>query len=118
MAVKLPDGPASARWSKLLSWGATRVLTVEYRQYFGCTRSISGFCTADTLYTPSISGFNTADTPVLAVLVLLILPVLAVFRLSALLILPVLVAVRPSVLLILPVLAVRNVLDTPSILEV
>ena len=113
------DGPTSARWSKLLSWGAAGVL--EYRQYFGNiysagTRSISGFCSADTLYSkrPSISGFDTADTPVLAVLLLLILPVLAVFRPSVLLILPVLSVFRPSVLLILPVLAVRNVLDTPS----
>ena len=70
------DGPTSARWSKLLSWGAAGVL--EYRQYFGNiysagTRSISGFCSADTLYSkrPSISGFDTADTPVLAVLLLL-----------------------------------------------
>ena len=30
--------------------------------------SISGFCTADTIYIPSISGFDTADNPVLAVL--------------------------------------------------
>ena len=64
------------------------------------------------LSTPSISGFDTADTPVLAVLLLLILAVLL------LLILPVLAVFRPSVLLILPLLAVRNVLDTPSILEV
>ena len=63
------------------------------------------------LYTPSISGFDAADTPVLAVLLLLILPALAVFRPSVLLILPVLAVFRPSVLLILPVLAVRNVLD-------
>ena len=63
---------------------------------------------------PRISGFDTADTPVLAVLLLLILPVLAVFRPSVLLILPVLAVFRPSVLLILPVLAVRNVLETPE----
>ena len=68
---------------------------------------------------PRISGFDTADTPVLAVLLLLILPVLAVFRPSVLLILPVLAVFRPSVLLILPLLAVRNVLHTPEyILEV
>ena len=73
--------------------------------------------TADTLPT-SISGFDTADTPILAVLLPLILPVLAVFRPSVLLILPASAVFRPSVLLILPVLAVRNVLDTPSILEV
>ena len=53
---------------------------------------------------PRISGFDTADTPVLAVLLLLILPVLAVFR--------------SSVLLMPPVLAARNVLDTPSTLEI
>ena len=66
------------------------------------------FCTADTLYTPSISGFDAADTPalVLVVLLLLILPVLSVFR--------------PCALLKPPALAVRNVLDvdTPSILQV
>ena len=66
------------------------------------------------LYTPSISGFDTADTPVLAVLLLLILPVVAVFRPSVLLILPVLAVFRPSVLLMLPVHPVLNVLDTPK----
>ena len=86
--------------------------------YTASTCSISGFGTADALYTPSISGFDTVDTPVFAVLLLLILPLLAVFRPSVLLILPASAVFRPSVLLILPVLAVRNVLDTPSILEV
>ena len=111
------DGPTSARWSKLPSWGATGVLRVP-AIYTASTRSISGFRTADTLYTPSISGFDTADTPVLAALLLPILPVLAVLRRSVLLILPALAIFRPSVVLILPVLAEQNVLDTLSILEV
>ena len=81
----------------------------EQLEYFRSTGSISGVYTAILAVFrvsvlrilcifPSISGFDTADTPVLAVLLLLILPVMALFR--------------PSVLLILPVLAVRNVLDT------
>ena len=66
---------------------------VEYRQNCGsiyCEYSqyIPGFCTADTLYSPSISGFDTAVTPVHAVLLLLILPVLAVFGPSYFRILP------------------------------
>ena len=83
----------------------------EQLEYFRSTGSISGVYTAILAVFrvsvlrilcifPSISGFDTADTPVLAVLLLLILPVMALFR--------------PSVLLILPVLAVRNVLDTPE----
>ena len=108
------DGPTGARWSKLLSWGATGVLkstdTIS-GVYTASTRSISGFSTADTIYS-RISGFDTAHNPVLAVLLLLILPVLAVFRPSVLMILPVLAVFRPPVLLILPVLAVRKVLDT------
>ena len=67
---------------------------------------------------PKYFGFDSADTPALGVLLLLLLPVLAVSRPSVLLILTVLTVFGPSVLLILPVLAVRNVLDTPSILEV
>ena len=117
------DGPTSARWSKLLSWGATGVLGVqavfreyilcEYSQYLGVL-----YCGYSILQAPKYFGFDSGDTPALAVLLLLILPVLAVFRPSVLLILTVLTVFRPSVLLILPVLAVRNVLDTPSILEV
>ena len=83
----------------------------EQLEYFRSTGSISGVYTAILAVFrvsvlrilcifPSISGFDTADTPVLAVLLLLILPVMALFR--------------PSVLLILPVLAVRNVLETPE----
>ena len=100
------------------TWSASSTGSISGVDCEYCTRNISGFCTADTIYTPSISGFDTADTPVLAILLLLILLVLAVSRPSVLLILPVLAVFRPSVLLILPVLAVRNVLDTPSILEV
>ena len=70
------------------------------------------------LQAPKYFVFDCADTPALALLLLLILPVLAVFRPSVLLVLTVLAVFRPSVLLILPVLAVQNVLDTPSILEV
>ena len=76
-----------------------------------CTSIISGSCTA---HTQSTFGTAHTRTPVLAVLLLPILPVLAVFRPSVLLILPVLAVFRPSVLLILPVLAVRNVLETPE----
>ena len=66
-----PDGPTSARSRKLISWGATEYLEFS-GVYTSSTRSISGFCTADTLYS-KYSGFDTADTPVLAVLLLLIL---------------------------------------------
>ena len=62
-----------------------------------------------TLYTPSISGFGSADTPVLAVLLLLILPVLAVFRPSVLFIPPSTRSIRPSAMSTLPALAARNV---------
>ena len=47
------DGPTSARWSKLLSWGATGVLKSTGSisgVYAASTCSISGFFTADTLY--------------------------------------------------------------------
>ena len=53
------DGPTSARSSKLLSRGATGVLKSTgsiSRVYTASTRSISGFCTADTLYTPKYFG--------------------------------------------------------------
>ena len=48
------DGPTSARWSKFIFSGE-QLAYLEYRQYFGSicyasTRSISGYCTADTLY--------------------------------------------------------------------
>ena len=53
------DGPTSARSSKLLSRGATGVLKSTgsiSRVYTASTRSISGFCTADTLYSQVFRG--------------------------------------------------------------
>ena len=80
-------------------FGSIPRILCEHSQYFGVLS-----CGYSMLQAPKYFGFNSADAPAFAVFLLLILPVFAVFR--------------PSVLLILPALAVRNVLDTPSMLEV
>ena len=80
---KITDGPTRGRWSKLLSVGATGVLERTGSisgLHTASAPSISRFCTADTACTPSMSRFDTAGTACTLHSVLLILPVLAVFR--------------------------------------
>ena len=86
-----------------------------FREYIPRVLAVLWGSVLRIFYTSSISGFDTADNPVLAVLLLLILPVLTVFGPSVLLVPPALALFRPSVLLILQYSLTAHTPSTRSI---
>ena len=93
---------------------------IEYWQISGLYTAsaccISRFCIVDTACTPSIAEFRYSENLILPLLWVLCCShsAFAAFRPSVVLILPVLAVFRPLILKLLSVLGVRNVLDTPD----